>query len=118
MNRIRPFRAWLGFALLLFVVVVPIYGDTRSDIFALYSQAANAVAASGDAPRGETSSLGAKLVGAVQALQRGNDNVAVDKLNAFANEVRALEQSGRLSPADADALVNGANAIIAEIPAD
>ena len=63
-----------------------------------------AVATASGFTQGERTSLVTKLVSARSAIIRGNDDAAFNKLGAFINEVNALEQSGRLSPADAEAL--------------
>ncbi|MFH1723969.1 MAG: LamG-like jellyroll fold domain-containing protein [Elusimicrobiota bacterium] len=62
-------------------------------------------------PEGIETSLLAKLRGARDALERGSDKAAVNKLEAFANEVRA--QSGKkLTPEQADELTEAARKVI------
>jgi hypothetical protein len=57
----------------------------------------------------------AKVVEALRSVERGDANSASGQLGAFINEVNALEQSGRLAPADAQALTDAANAILGEL---
>ena len=65
--------------------------------------------------QGERTSLAAKLVRARAAVIRGNNNAALGELAAFINEVNSLEQSGRLSIADAALLRNQAVLISSQI---
>ena len=65
--------------------------------------------------QGKKNSLIRKLDAAQQSLARGNRNAARGQLNAFINEVQALERSGRLAPATADSLIAQAKAIIDRI---
>jgi len=110
----RRSRVWLGLTLSLLVLALPVYADTASDVRALFFQASNTAAANG-LTHGERISLVAKVVEALRSVERGDANSASGQLGAFINEVEALERSGRLAPADAQALTNSANAIIAEL---
>ena len=67
-----------------------------------------------DLPRGIENSLVSKLEGALDALDRGQDNAAVNQLNAFINQVEA-QRGKKISEADADALIAAAQEIIALI---
>lgn len=62
--------------------------------------------------QGQRNSLLSKLEAAQQSLERGNRNAARGQLNAFINEVQALQRSGRLDAATADLLIAQAQAII------
>jgi hypothetical protein len=65
-------------------------------------------------PRGTTTSLDAKLTAALNSLNRGSMNSAVNQLNAFMNDVNA--QSGKKITMDqAQTLISYANAIIAAL---
>jgi hypothetical protein len=62
--------------------------------------------------RGQQNSLIVKLEAAQRALARGNRNAAIDELNAFINEVQALQSSGQLDMGTADRLIGEAQDII------
>lgn len=66
-------------------------------------------------PRGTANSLNAKLRAAEASLDRGQGATAANQLNAFINEVQAMEQSGRMTAADAAALTAAAQRIITSI---
>ena len=106
--------AWLGLALLFAAFAIPANADPTSDLLALFSQTSG-VAAANDFNQGERVSLETKVLAAIASVQRGHEKTATNNLNAFTNEVNALEQSGRLSPADAQALTNSANAIVNQL---
>ena len=106
--------AWLGLALLFVAIAIPANADPTSDLFALFSQTSGVAAANGF-NQGERVSLETKIVAAIDSVQRDHEKTATNNLNAFTNEVDALEQSGRLSPADAQALTDAANAIAGQL---
>jgi hypothetical protein len=54
---------------------------------------------------GQKNSLESKLQAAQQSLTQGNDNAAINQLNAFINEIGALKRSKRLDAATADLLI-------------
>jgi hypothetical protein len=110
MKRSRVGGAWLGLALLTLSLAVPVSADPGSDLSALFGQT-NAVAFANDFTQGERVSLVTKLIGAMESLGRGNEKTTANHLDAFIHEVNALEQSGRLPSADAEALIDAANAI-------
>jgi large repetitive protein len=64
---------------------------------------------------GAANSLDAKLRAASASLDRGNTAAATGQLGAFINEVQAMVQSGRLTPAQGDALVAAAQRILDSI---
>jgi Ca2+-binding RTX toxin-like protein len=64
---------------------------------------------------GEQNSLTGKLEAAERSLARGNATPAINQLDAFINEVRALERSGRLDTATADGLIAQTQAIIGHL---
>ncbi|MEK6371813.1 MAG: hypothetical protein AABO58_03880 [Acidobacteriota bacterium] len=106
--------AWLGLALVFLVMAIPAYADTTSDLFNLFFQTSG-VAANNGFNQGERTSLVTKVIAAIASVQRGHEKTAANNLGAFINEVEAMERSGRLPSADADALINSANAIIAQL---
>jgi len=110
----RTRSVWLGLALVLLVLAAPAFADAQSDILALFSQT-NAAANANDFTQGERVSLVTKLIGALEALERGNENAAAATLRAFTHEVAAMERSGRLPSGDADALIAAAQAIIDQL---
>jgi len=55
----------------------------------------------------------AKLRAALRQLGSGNRAPAAGQLNAFINEVNALVRSGRLSPQQAQPLIDAAEAALA-----
>jgi hypothetical protein len=61
---------------------------------------------------GQKNSLSAKLRAAQDSLNRGNHTSAANQLNAFINEVEALQQSGQLDPSTANSLIAEAQAVI------
>jgi DNA/RNA endonuclease G (NUC1) len=69
----------------------------------------------GKVSRGEAASLNAKLRAAEASLARGQAHTAVNQIEAFVNEVQAMEASGRMSAADAAALTAAAQRIIRSI---
>jgi len=60
---------------------------------------------------GQKNSLTAKLNAASAAAARGDTNAANDQLNAFLNEVRADQNTGKLSAGDATTLSNAVHAV-------
>ena len=114
MKRPLSARVWLALAFLLGAIAVPASADPTSDLFALFSQT-NGVAFANDFTQGERVSLVTKIIGAIEAVGRGNEKTATNHLDAFTNEVDAMEQSGRLSPADAQALTDAATAIAGQL---
>ena len=106
--------AWLGLALLFAAFAIPANADPTSDLFALFSQTSGVAAANGF-NQGERVSLETKIIAAIASVQRDHEKTATNNLDAFINEVNALEQSGRLSPADAQALTDAANAIAGQL---
>jgi hypothetical protein len=62
--------------------------------------------------KGEGDALTAKLDAAIQQLDRGNTNAAINQLQAFINQVEALARSGRLTQAQSQPLINVANMLI------
>jgi DNA/RNA endonuclease G (NUC1) len=68
-----------------------------------------------DISRGEAASLNAKLRAAEASLARGQGETAVNQINAFINEVKAMAASGRMSATDAAAVTAAAQRVIASI---
>ena len=62
-------------------------------------------------PNGITNSLDAKLNAALDSVNRGNDNAAVNQLNAFINEVNA-QTGNKITEAQSQLLITDAQAII------
>jgi hypothetical protein len=67
-------------------------------------------------PVGIENSLVSKLEGALTSLEKGNAKAAINKLNAFINEVEA-QRGKKITELEADQLINGANWIIHSIEA-
>ncbi|HJQ19255.1 MAG TPA: DNA/RNA non-specific endonuclease [Gemmatimonadaceae bacterium] len=63
-------------------------------------------------PKGNATSLTAKLDAAAKQIETGHTDAARNQLDAFVNEVAALRNSGRLSDASASALTAAAHAMI------
>jgi pullulanase-type alpha-1,6-glucosidase len=63
----------------------------------------------------DTHSLRAKLLAAVDAFQRGQNNAGVNQLRAFIHEVEAMVASGQLDAATGAAWVGEAEAIIGSV---
>ena len=64
---------------------------------------------------GNAGALTAKLDAALQQIENGNPGAAINPLNAFKNQVRALVNSKRLTSAQAQALIDAANALAASL---
>src|SRR5205085_9372537 len=64
----RPVRVWLGFALLLFAVALPVCANTNSDVRALFFQT-SAVAAANEFNTGERVSLVTKVIAALRSVE-------------------------------------------------
>jgi hypothetical protein len=62
-------------------------------------------------PKGTENSLTSKLQNAIQSLGNGQQNAAVNKLNAFINEVKA-QRNKKSTNAQADTLITEAQRII------
>jgi hypothetical protein len=62
--------------------------------------------------KGQGNALIAKLEAAIGQLDRGNDHVAINQLQAFINEVEAMLHSGLLEQEDGQPLIDVANEII------
>jgi hypothetical protein len=65
--------------------------------------------------QGQGNSLIVKLEGAIKKLDEGKNKSAVNKLNAFINEVISLIEEGVLTPEDGQPLIDAANSIIDQI---
>ena len=114
MNRSRTRSACISLALMFLALAAPALADAHSDIVALFNEA-DVVAANNDFSQGERVSLVTKLIGALAAVDRGHENTAANNLGAFINEVEAMERSGRISSAEADALITAAQAIVDQL---
>ena len=65
--------------------------------------------------KGQGNALVSKLEGVLSALDKGNTNAALNKLNAFINQVNAFEEANFLTTDEADALRQAAVDIINSI---
>lgn len=65
--------------------------------------------------KGESGSLTAKLSLAQKRISQGKDNAAINMLAAFINQVQALVNSGRLTPAEGQELIDAAQAVIDDL---
>jgi hypothetical protein len=74
-----------------------------------------ALESAGTITHGESQALGASLDAAAKSLAKGNTGPAANQLEAFINKVEAQQRSGRLSNADAAALIAYARRVIASI---
>ena len=64
---------------------------------------------------GQVSSLTDKLNNAIASIEAGLNNQAINQLNAFINSVQASAKTGKIGASTAQALVDAANAIIAQL---
>ena len=64
---------------------------------------------------GQETALISKLQAALKQLAHGNQNAAVNLLSAFINQVQALVNSGSLTPAEGQSLIDSATRIINSI---
>jgi hypothetical protein len=67
---------------------------------------------SGKLNNGQANSLIVKVNDVTKKLNDGNTKAATNQLNAFINEVNADIKTGKLSSADGQTLIDGANAVI------
>jgi predicted phage tail protein len=67
---------------------------------------------------GNGNSLKVKLNGALEKINQEQYQAAINKLNAFNNEVQALIQAEKLTPVQGQYLIDGSNAIIQQISGD
>lgn len=67
--------------------------------------------------QGQGNALTAKLNAAIQQINKGNLNAAMNQLSAFTNQVGGLVRAGKISSADGGALIASANAVIAQLSA-
>jgi hypothetical protein len=65
--------------------------------------------------KGQANSLTAKLSGAKKAIEKGNIKAAINKMEAFINEVESMINYGILSEEDGQPLIDKANEIIAQL---
>jgi hypothetical protein len=86
----------------------------REQIEALIDKV-EALVTSGVLNQGQGNALIAKLEAAIQQLDHGNVNTAVNQLQAFINQVNGLMQAGVLPPAEGQPLLDCANQVIAAL---
>jgi hypothetical protein len=65
--------------------------------------------------QGQGNALIAKLHAAIQQLDRGNEHVAINQIQAFIQQVQAMIRSGVLLPEEGQPLIEAANGIIAAL---
>lgn len=65
---------------------------------------------------GQSNSLIVKLNAAVKSLNLGKTNESINKLNSFNNEVKGYMNSGLLSQAEGQVLIDAANSVINALP--
>lgn len=70
---------------------------------------------SGTLSTDQSSGLTSKLEAALESIDTGNPNAAINKLEAFINQVNALINAGALSPTEGQALIDEANRLIATL---
>ena len=93
------------------VLLTPTHQRRITDLI----EAVQALQAAGVLNGGNTNALVTKLEGAIAQIDKGNVGPAVDKIEAFVNQVQAFIQSGKLTPAQGQPLIDGANGIIATL---
>jgi DNA/RNA endonuclease G (NUC1) len=86
--------------------------STPASALASLLAAVNQLGADGQLSAGNTSALRATLNAATQQVQAGNRVAAAGQLRAFINQVEAFVRSGRLTAAQGQALIDGAQRII------
>jgi uncharacterized delta-60 repeat protein len=64
---------------------------------------------------GQANALMAKLRAAAKSVDKGNNHAAANQLRAFINQVNALVKTGRLTAAQGDPLIAGANGVISTL---
>jgi virginiamycin B lyase len=79
---------------------------------ALIVNQVNALVSAGTLSSGNGNALTTKLNSATASFNAGNTTAGVNQLNAFINQVNAFRQSGRLTAAQAQALISAANLAI------
>lgn len=77
--------------------------------------AVNALVTSAVLSSGNANALTGKLDAALQQIANGNTTAAKNQLNAFVNQANALVKSKRLTSAQAQALIDAANALAASL---
>ena len=75
----------------------------------------NNMLSEGELKKGHGKSLTAKLKGVLNKLNQGKKNAASNKLNAFVNQLNGLINGGKLDAEEAQPLIEGANAVIAQL---
>jgi len=73
----------------------------------------DALEAAGSLNQGQANALRVKLQGAIDALVKGQEAVAKNRLGAFENQVESLVTDGVLSPEEGALLLTRAAAILA-----
>jgi hypothetical protein len=76
----------------------------------------SALVSAGVLSSGNRNALTVKLISATASLNAGNSTTGVNQLNAFINQVAAFQKAGKLSSAQAQALINAGNLAIAAVP--
>ena len=69
----------------------------------------------GDLNEGQGNALTTKLEGAIEKLDQGGVIAALNKLQAFINQVNSLIEEGVLSPENGELLIGQAEAVVAEL---
>lgn len=88
---------------------------SADEAIATLSERVSALASAGTLTRGESNALDASLRNALKSLDKDNPTPARNQLEAFVNKVDAMQRSGRLDAAAAEALISYAQRIIASI---
>jgi len=96
--------------------VVPDFSDQIEDLEDLIEMTEQ-VAADNGLNGGQLNSLVSKLENAIKSLEKGNATPAINKIEAYINEVEAFAKNDRIDDEDAEALIEKAEEIIADIEA-
>ena len=74
-----------------------------------------ALVTAGNLNQGQGNALIAKLEAAIQQLDRGNTQTAINQLQCFVNQMSAFIRAGTVPPAQGQPLIDAAQQIIAAL---
>jgi hypothetical protein len=107
-----PLRATTAIQGTAFITVV--VTSVKDQIENLIARIEDLVAA-GLLNQGNGNALTAKLGNALKSLEKGNERAAINKINAFINQVQAFIRSGKLPAVQGQILIDIANNIISDL---
>jgi hypothetical protein len=111
-STIRLIAAGVALLIALVVPVAAVSAATADECSAQIGQIQGAVATASFANAKDQAALDSKLGAAQQKLAQGKTTDAIEKLIDFTARVTQLSATGKLAPADADALLSAADAAI------